>query len=117
MDQVCIEGLAADAIIGIHEWERRQKQAVRIDLALQLDTRAAAASDAIGDTVNYGDIARLVTDLVADSRFNLIEALAETIANAVLEAANVHSVTVTVHKPGAVANADDVKVRIERSRR
>lgn len=117
MDRVSIEGLTADAIIGIHDWERQKKQTVRIDLTLHVDTGMAARSDAIDDTVSYGEIARLVTDLVANSRFNLIEALAETIAGAVLEEADIHSVTVTVHKPGAVANADDVNIRIERSKR
>lgn len=116
MDQIAIHGLAVETIIGVHDWERRQKQLVRIDLTLHLSTRNAAKTDAIEDTVSYGDVARLVSDLAERSNHNLIESLAAAIADTVLAGFGIESITVVVHKPGAVTNADGVSVTIHRSR-
>ena len=114
-DRIKIEGLSVETIIGVHDWERRQKQLIRIDLTLEVDIDNASKTDVIEDTVSYGDIARLVIDLAERSRYNLIESLASAIANAVLAACGVERLVVTVHKPGAIPNADDVSVTIERS--
>lgn len=116
MDQISIHGLAVETIIGIHDWERRQKQLVRIDLTVHCNTHNAARTDAIEDTVSYGDVARLVSDLAERSDYSLIEALAGAIAETLLAGFDIQSVTVVVHKPGAVANADSVSVSIHRSR-
>lgn len=116
MDRISIHGLALEAIIGIHDWERRARQPVKIDLTLFCDTTRAATTDAIFDTINYGDVARLVDDLVSASEYYLIESLAGAIASAVLSAFDIERLICTVSKPNAVENADNVSVTIERSK-
>ena len=115
MDSILIEGLEVDAIIGVHEHERNNRQPVVIDLELSVDITAAAQSDNLGDTVSYGDIARAVTALVEESRYQLVETLAERIATMVLADFDVEGVRVKVAKPAAVPNARTVAVSIERS--
>jgi len=114
MDHIFISALAADAIIGIYDWERGVKQRLEIDLEMWVDLRAAGKSDAIEDTLNYKSVAKRVLALVDGSSYRLVEALAGEIARIVLEEFKVSRVRVTVHKPGAIRHSRDVGVVIER---
>jgi dihydroneopterin aldolase len=91
------------------------RQPLRIDLSLAIDATSAAASDAIDDALDYGAVARRVTELTEASSFQLIESLAESIAATVLNEFAPASVTVKVAKPGAVPQAQGVSIEIERS--
>ncbi len=116
MDRIFITALAADAVIGIYDWEREVKQRLEIDLEMWMDLRAAGQSDAIEDTLNYKSVAKRVLAFVEASSFRLVEALAGEIARIVLEEFRVERVKVTVHKPGAIRHSRDVGVVIERAR-
>jgi 7,8-dihydroneopterin aldolase/epimerase/oxygenase len=72
-------------VIGIFDWERRVTQAVSIDLDMSADVARAAASDDIADALNYKDVAKRIASFTADSRFRLVETLAERIAGIVRE--------------------------------
>ncbi len=114
MDRIFITALTTEAVIGIYDWEREIKQRLEVDLEIWKDLRAAAASDAIEDTLNYKAVAKRVLAFVEASRFRLVEALADEIARIVLEEFEVARVRVTVHKPGAIRHSRDVGVVIER---
>jgi 7,8-dihydroneopterin aldolase/epimerase/oxygenase len=116
MDKIFLTALSAEAVIGIFDWERGIKQKIEIDLELSLDLAAAAKSDSIDDTLNYKSVAKRVLAFVEESRFQLVETLAERIAGLVLAEFPVSQVRVAVHKPGAIRNSRDVGVIIERSR-
>ena len=116
MDKISIHELSVETIVGIHSWERRQKQGIQVDLDLFVDTANAARTDVIEDTISYGDVARLVVELAENSQFNLVESLAAAIADAVLSAFHAERLIVTVIKPGAIANARSASVTIERGR-
>ncbi|HEX6986346.1 MAG TPA: dihydroneopterin aldolase [Planctomycetaceae bacterium] len=116
MDRVFIRDLLLRAIIGINDEERVKKQDVLVNIELEADCRPAAASDAIEDAVNYRDIAKQTIDLVENSRFFLVEKLAEEIARVCLADGRVQRVRVTVEKPTAVRFAKSVGVSIERGR-
>lgn len=116
MDHIFITALAAETIIGIHDWEREVRQRIEVDLEMWVDLAAAAKSDAIEDTLNYRAVAKRVLAFVQESRFRLVEALGGEVARIVLEEFQVARVRVTVHKPGAVRHSKDVGVVIERSR-
>jgi len=115
-DQILIEGLRVRCVIGVNEDERRAKQDVVLDIALHADLRSPGRSDDIVDTVDYGEVARRVSEHAIGSRFGLVEALAESVADICLALESVTRVDVRVRKPGGVAAADSVGVRIERSR-
>ncbi len=116
LDRIFITALAADTVIGVHEWERQTLQRVEVDLEMWMDLRAAGKSDAIEDTLNYRSVAKRVLVFLQQSRFQLVEALAGGIASLVLEEFGIERVRVTVHKPGAVRHSKDVGVTIERAR-
>jgi len=117
MDTVYIKGLQTDAVIGVHDWERDIRQALVLDLELASDNRAAAAGDSLERAVDYEAISRRVLAYVGASRFHLIETLAERVAQLVLEEFGVSWLRLSVAKPGAVAQAREVGVVIERGRR
>jgi dihydroneopterin aldolase len=114
VDRIFITALTAETVIGIYDWEREVKQRLEIDLEISMDLRAASASDAIEDTLNYKSVAKRVLAFVEASRYRLVEALAGEIARIVLEEFKVARVRVTVHKPGAIRHSRDVGVIVER---
>ncbi|MEZ6065551.1 MAG: dihydroneopterin aldolase [Planctomycetaceae bacterium] len=116
MDQIHIRDLLVRAILGINDDERTNRQDVLINLTLNVDTRPAAASDNIDDAVNYRSLTKEIIAHVEESRCLLVERLADEIAALALRHARVHSVEVSVDKPGALRFARSVGVTIRRSR-
>ena len=114
MDKIFLDELKIDAIIGIWDWERKIRQTVIIDLEMSADIAKAAASDSVEDTLNYKSVAKRVQQFVADSRFQLVETLAERIAGVIRDEFDVAWVKVRVHKPGAIRGSKDVGIEIER---
>ena len=115
MDHVFIEGLEIEALIGIYDWERRIRQPLVFDIEMAFDNRIPAASDAIGDTLNYKAVSKRVVQYVSESDFGLVETLAERVAAIILEEFGVQRVRLKLSKPGAVRGARAVGVVIERS--
>lgn len=115
MDKIFLHALTTEAIIGIYDWERRVKQTVVIDLEIPCDVRRAAAADAIEATLNYKKVAKRILEFVAESRYHLVETLAENIALMVLREFNLEWVKLTLNKPGAIRGSRDVGVTIERT--
>jgi dihydroneopterin aldolase len=89
-----------------------------VDLALGVDTRAAAQSDDLQDTVDYGSLVAAVTKTIEGESVDLIETLAQRIATVCLTDDRVQWAEVTVHKPDAPIEAtfSDVALTIGRSR-
>lgn len=114
MDRVFIEGLKVDALIGVYDWEREILQPLELDIIMATDIQAAAAEDDLSRTLDYAAISQSVTALVQQSGFKLIETLAETVAERIRSDFGVCWVQVKVSKPGAVANARNVAVQIQR---
>ncbi len=116
MDKVFIEGLEIEALIGIYDWERRIRQPLVFDIEMAFDNRVPAASDAIGDTLDYKAVSKRIIEYVGASSFGLVETLAERCAAIILDEFGVRHVRLKLSKPGAVRGARAVGVLIERSR-
>jgi dihydroneopterin aldolase len=97
MITVELHELALHGYHGVNEDEQRDGQTFLFDLALDVDD--GALSDRIEDAVNYVEVAALVRELSDGERFNLIEALAAAVADAVLARFPVERVSVRVRKP------------------
>jgi len=117
-DQIVIRGLRGVGHHGVFAHERRDGQEFIVDVCLDVRTSAAAVSDDLADTVDYGMVAQAVHALIVGEPFDLVETLAERIAEACLVFSGVSRAAVTVHKPHAPIPVpfDDVEIRIERSR-
>lgn len=118
LDHLVIQGLEIYAHHGVFDFERRDGQIFVIDLDLEIDTRPAAASDDLSDTLDYGSLVAGVETAVQQDPVDLIETLAQRIADVCLAYEMVNRVEVTVHKPHAPIEATfaDVALRIKRSR-
>ena len=115
-DTIFLHDLRVETVIGIWDWERRIRQTVSIDLEMAADIARAARTDSIDDTLNYKLVAKRVQKFVADSAFQLVETLAEKIAEVVLDEFDIAWIDVRVSKPGAIRGARDVGVHIRRRR-
>ena len=114
MDIIYLNDLRIDTVIGIYDWERRITQTVSFDLEMATDIRKAAASDSIEDTLDYNAVAKRLISFVGESKFQLVETLAEEVANIILNEFKVPWVRVRLNKKGAVRYAGDVGIIIER---
>ncbi len=115
-DKILISDLLIRCIIGVHDWERKDKQDVLINIELEASLRAAGASDDFEDAVDYRAITKKVIELAQGSTFYLVEALAEAIAEICLEDDRVQRAKVRVEKPGALRFARSVGVEVDRAR-
>jgi 7,8-dihydroneopterin aldolase/epimerase/oxygenase len=118
LDRLAILGVEAVGHHGVFDFERRDGQVFKVDLMLGLDTSAAAASDSLSDTVDYGGLVADVVAVLEGEPVDLIETLADRIARACLTDARVRWTEVTVHKPDAPIEAtfSDVALTIRRRR-
>ena len=118
-DRIALVGLAGHGRHGVLDTEREAGQLFRVDVVLGLDTRPAARSDDLADTVDYGALAHDVLGVVEGEPVDLIETLAQRIADVCLVDERVQWTEVTVHKPAAPIEAtfSDVVLTIHRSRR
>ena len=118
-DRIELRGLRVRGTHGVFDHEKRDGQDFLVDLVLWTDFTAAAASDDLADTVDYGALALFARDVVAGPSCDLIETVASRIADGVMEMApGAHAVEVTLHKPQAPIPAEfaDVAVVARRSR-
>jgi 7,8-dihydroneopterin aldolase/epimerase/oxygenase len=115
-DELCVTGIECFAHHGVFEHERREGQIFVVDLTLGLDTRGAAASDDLHDTVDYGSLVAQVKAAVESDPVDLIETVAERICGVCLLQDRVEWARVTIHKPGAPIEATfaDVTLTITR---
>ena len=114
MDIIYLHGLKVDCVIGVWEWEKQITQTVTIDLDMGFDISVAAKSDRLQDALSYKQVSKRVRSLVKESRFALVEKLAEEIAAMLTAEFAIKWCRVKVNKFGAVRAAGDVGVIIER---
>lgn len=118
MDHVAIRGLRVLGTHGVLAEEQVRRQPFVLDLTVGLDTRAAAESDDLADTVDYAGLAARAVAVVERERHHLLERLAGRVCDVLLEDDRVEEATVTITKPKAPLglDADSVAVTITRRR-
>ncbi|MBF0499733.1 MAG: dihydroneopterin aldolase [Candidatus Riflebacteria bacterium] len=117
MDRIVIKDLCARCIIGVNQDERREKQDVTISLSIFSDLSKPGQSDCFDDAIDYRGVKKRVLAMVENSKFFLIEALAEAIAEICLATSGVQKVRVRIDKPSALRFAKSVGVIIIRKGR
>ncbi|MFI8592986.1 dihydroneopterin aldolase [Microbacterium sp. NPDC078428] len=117
-DTITLTGLRVFGRHGVYDHERADGQDFVIDAIFELDTRPAASSDDVVDTIHYGEAAQQIAEIVAGEPVALLETLADRIARALLADDRLDAVTVVVHKPQAPIPLSfaDVSVSIRRER-
>jgi dihydroneopterin aldolase len=117
-DRIAVRGLAAHAHHGVHAVERERGQTFRVDAVLELDTAPAAAGDDLAKTVDYAELAQRLHAVLTGEPVDLLETLAQRLADVCLADPLVDAAEITVHKPEADLGVpfDDVTVTIRRVR-
>ncbi|HVX70218.1 MAG TPA: dihydroneopterin aldolase [Mycobacteriales bacterium] len=117
-DQIAVRGVRAFGYHGVLPEERQQGQLFLVDAVMSLDTRSAAATDDLENTVDYAGLAQRLVAIIEGDPVNLIETLAQRLADVCLEERRVAAVEITVHKPDAPAGVPfgDISVTITRDR-
>lgn len=117
-DRITLTGVRATGYHGVYEHERREGQVFIADVVLELSLVDAARSDDVADTVHYGELADQVAAVLAGDPADLLETVAQRVADRALGYARVDAVEVTIHKPQApiAVPFDDVSVSIRRVR-
>ena len=114
MDKVFIRGLRIQTTIGFYPWEKEIKQTLVIDLAMGWNTAGAAKNDELAKTLDYAEISEQIARFANDNPVDLIETLAERLAQYLMVTYQIPWLSLSVNKPGAVHNAETVGVEIER---
>ncbi len=113
-DYIVLTGLKISCIIGIFDWERKQKQDVLIDLKIPCDVLKASRKDSITDAVDYKKIAKTTIAFVEKSSFQLVETLAEKLADLLMKTFQLVEIELSVSKPAAIRGSQNVGVKIHR---
>ncbi|MFP3555552.1 dihydroneopterin aldolase [Paraburkholderia sp. SIMBA_049] len=115
MDLIFIEGFEGETVIGIDPDELHDRQPVRIDLWAGVPHSHACDTDRIGDTIDYSKVHAALQSLLGAHKMQLLEALAESVAQMLLVDFGAHWVRVSLAKPNKFANVKAVGVTIERT--
>lgn len=115
MDRIFIENLRVDCSVGVTEEERRRPQGVVVDVSIFRDLRRAAETETLGDTVDYREAWRAVSEYASGRRFTLLEVLAEGIAALAIRSLGAERVSVKVRKE-KYSVEPSIGVEIERAR-
>jgi len=116
-DIILLEGIEVPAALGVTEAERQMRRPVRLDLELGFDLRPSGQTDDLSQTIDYGEIYKVVEQVAGGREHKLVEALGERIADALFENFPVESVQLTVRKSKPIAGVLDwTGVRITRTR-
>ena len=116
MDVIFIRDIRLETLIGAYEFERRQPRTLQVDIEIGRASIRACKTDKLADTIDYSAVVDLVKATFASHTFHLLEPLAETIVELILEKFDAQWARIEVSKAGVVSNAGDVGVRIERTR-
>ncbi|MEZ5817848.1 MAG: dihydroneopterin aldolase [Hyphomicrobiaceae bacterium] len=104
------------ASVGVFEVEHRYEQRIHVSIDLDVDDDYDGASDRLEDVLDYGSVITAAREIVDQRHFNLIETLAERIAEACLADPRVETARVTIEKPDIVSGCSAVGIAIERRR-
>lgn len=115
--RIFVRGLLIQASIGVHPHEHEQTQPVIIDIELDMGDMALPEKDRLHETLDYGLVAEQAEEIALEAHVQLVETLAERIADWALSAdQRVKRVAVSIAKPQALLKADAAGVEIVKSR-
>lgn len=98
-DKITLKNMAFSAFVGAAEWERDVRTRIEIDLQMYFDLTKACKSDSLDDTIDYAMVYELVSKVINGKHHNLLESVAEEIANAVFDSCGCGKIVVRIRKP------------------
>ena len=114
MDIIFLQEVKIQTVLGVPEWERMRPQTVVLDIELAMPHSRSCQTDAIEDTIDYGLIVARIRQQLKEKSFRLVEALAEDVAQLVMQEFGTPWIKVRVAKPGILPGVKQLGVVIER---
>ena len=113
---ICIDELTIETLIGIHPWEQKLKQKLIFDLQCFVDTEKASDTDDLSHALDYEALSQQLSEFISANHFQLIETLAERSAEFLLNTFPIEKLILKLSKPGALSQAKNVAITIQRQR-
>lgn len=114
MDTIFLEQVSVQTKLGVPEWERLVPQTIILDIEIGYDLSKSCQSDAIEDTIDYGQVVTRIRETLAEHSFKLVEALAEHVCQLILKEFEAESAKVKVAKPAVLSGLKALGVVIVR---
>ena len=114
MDTIFISELKVQTKLGVPEWERMVPQTIILDIEIGYDLAPAGKSDGIADTIDYGEVVRRIRESLAETNFQLLEALAEHVCQLIMKEFSALNVKIKVAKPAILPGLKALGVVVER---
>ena len=111
-DQIILKGIISECIIGINDYERKNKQKVIVDITIFHDF--LNLDDDIEKTVNYSDIYKFTKKFISGTNYNLIETLGDNLAKKIIEEFNIKKIRIELFKPSVYEEDETVSIKLER---
>lgn len=108
-----IKNLKLKTVIGVFDWEQTINREIIINIEIKTDLKKALQSDDLQDTIDYDNIIVKIKNLVANNRFKLVEKLAQSLMDSILEDKRISKCRLEIDKVGVVENVDSFSVTIE----
>ncbi|HEY7986391.1 MAG TPA: dihydroneopterin aldolase [Methylophilaceae bacterium] len=116
MDIIFLQEVKVQTHLGVPEWERLKAQTIVLDIEVAMPHLRACQTDAIADTLDYGEIVARIRQTLAEKSFHLVEALAEHVCQLILTEFGAPWVKVKVAKPAILPGLKALGVVIERTK-
>lgn len=114
--KIHIKNLKLKAIIGVNDWERKEKQDIIINIFFEIDAEKSSYTDNIEDTSNYRILTKKIIEKIEVSNFFLLEKLTDTILDLIMEDTLILKASIKIEKINAITFSDSVSVEMERVR-
>ena len=111
-DQIILKGIISECIIGINDYERKNKQKVIVDITIFHDF--LNLDDDIEKTVNYSDIYKFTKKFISGTNYNLIETLGNNLAKKLIKKFNIKKIKIELFKPSVYEKDETVSIKLER---
>ena len=111
-DQIILKGIISECIIGINDYERKNKQKVIVDITIFHDF--LNLDDDIEKTVNYSDIYKFAKKFISGTNYNLIETLGNNLAKKIISEFNIKKIKIELFKPSVYEKDETVSIKLER---
>jgi len=116
LDVIFVREVKLDTLIGAYEFERRQPRTLKADIEIGRSSLRACKTDQLADTIDYAAVVNVIREIFASHKFHLLEPLAESIAECILEKFDAQWARIELSKTGVVPSTREVGVRLERWR-
>lgn len=116
MDTIFLEQVAVQTKLGVPEWERLKPQTIILDIEIGYDLSKSCLSDAIEDTIDYGQVVNRIRETLTEKSFKLVEALAEHLCQLILKEFQAEHIKIKVAKPAVLPNLKSLGVIVMRSK-